>query len=604
MRPLAGSVTLHVALAFALATGMSTEVGAQRTRAVRAVQQPAAATDELSALRAAMARERAGDMDGAATALRAILEHNAQSLSALISLERILAMQGRTEELLPYIDRLIEADEESPIGNQMRVRANSMLDRIADVERAGEAWIAATPDVETPYREIARIWRQRGDYERALAVLERGRERVHRDDALALELGDLYADIGQPERAVLEWERAIADDGQGFLLVQRRLAQMPDGGAAVVYELIASLMSEPSSIARRRAAAQVAIDAGLGVEAARITREVAASLDDDARREYLVEVARRADGAGLVPVAYWAYGELVRAQQPEEQMLALRTRLAELALALGDTARAVHEYDAIEDALAPGSPQRRQALAISIDLAARAGALDDGLRQLDAFRAEYPAAPELDGIIGALGGALLDAGRIEEAERLAANARGPQAGMIRGRAMLLRGDVARARTELLNAAPALSGAEATETIALATLLGRLSPRGGGMVASALARLADGERGQAVEMLLHESAALPDAEHAALLDFAATTAVRAGLPEFAEQARRSIVETLPRTQEAPAALLDLAHTLAQRRDDIAEARVLVERLILEYPRSALVPQARHMLDRISGRVPRS
>lgn len=604
MRRAAGTVRLQIVLVCLLGA-VASSVSAQRTSAVRAVQQPAAGvSDELSALRAAMARERAGDLDGAGSALRAILDANPQSLSALISLERILAMQGRTEQLLPYIDRLIAEDRESPIGNQMRVRANSMLDRTSDIERAGEAWIAATPNVETPYREIARVWRLRGDYERALAILERGRARVQREDALALELGDLYAAIDQPQRAVLEWERAIADDGQGFLLVQRRLSQMPDGGAAVVHELIHSLTSEPRSAERSRAAAQVAIDAGLGVEAARITREVAASLDDEARREYLVDVARRADGAGLVQVAYWAYGELLSAQQPEEQMLALRTRLAELALVMGDTARAVHEYGAIEDALLPGSPERRQALAVSIELAARAGALDDALSQFAAFRAEYPDAPELDGITGALGGGLLDAGRIAEAERLAAQMRGPRAGMIRGRALLLRGDIARARTELLNAAPALSGAEATETIALVTLLGRLSSKGGALVASALARLADGERAEAVEMLLNESAGLPDAERAALLDFAATTAVRAGLPDFAEQARRTIVETLPRTQEAPAALLDLGRTLAQRPDDVAEAQLLVERLILEYPRSALVPQARQTLDRINNRVPRS
>src|SRR5690606_35569264 len=134
-------------------------------------------------------------------------------------------------ELLPYVDRLIDENPDSPIGNQMRVRAYSMLDSIAGIERASEWWIRAAPDVETPYREVARVWQQRGDYQRALEVLQLGRERVRRDDALALELGDLYAAIGDGERAVREWERAIDEGGQGFLLVQRRLAQMPDGGA-------------------------------------------------------------------------------------------------------------------------------------------------------------------------------------------------------------------------------------------------------------------------------------------------------------------------------------------------------------------------------------
>ncbi len=578
---------------------------AQRTsRGSRGPQQAAPVSDELAALRAAMEIERSGDMAGAAKALRAILDEHVESLSALISLERILAMQGRTADLLPYVDRLIGADPESPIGHQMRVRAYSMLEQVPDIERAADAWIRASPDVETPYREIARIWRQRGEYERALGVLERGRERVQREDALALELGDLYADLDQPERAVREWERAIADDGQGFLLVQRRLAQMPDGGAAVVRHLIGSLLAEPQTLARSRAATEVAIDAGLGEDATMIARKVAASLERDARRGYLIEVARRADGAALAPLAYWAYQELLQAQPAEEQLLALRTRVAELALIVGDTARAVHEYDALEGALAAGSPQRRQSLAVRVELAARGTDLDAALTQLAAFRAEYPEATELDALVGVVGGALLDHGRIEDAERLASSVRGPHASLVRGRALLLRGDVGRARTELLNAAPALSGAAATETITLATLLGRLSSQGGALVSNTLARLADDEQGEAVELLLREAGSLPDREHAALLDFAASTAERSGMPILAEQARRTIVTELPHTHEAPGALLALARALAQRPGDAAEAQVLVERLILEYPRSALVPQARQMLDRAGGRMPRS
>jgi tetratricopeptide (TPR) repeat protein len=578
---------------------------AQRVpRDSRTAQQASVVTDELVALRNAMDLERAGDMAGAERALRAILDGNAVSLSALISLERILAMQGRTEQLLPYIDRLIVADPASPIGHQMRVRANSMLERVNDIERAAESWIRVAGDVETPYREVARIWRQRGDYERALAVLERGRAAVPRPDALALELGDLYADIGQPDRAVREWERAIAEDGQGFLLVQRRLAQMPDGGAAVVRELITSLMAEPGSPARRQAATQVAIDAGLSEEAGRIANTVAAGLDGHARRDFLIDVARRADGAGLARVAYWAYEQLLREPAEGEQTLALRTRLAELALVVGDTVRAVREYGALENALAAGSPQRRQALAVRIELAARKGDVDEARRELAAFRTEYADAPELDAMVGAVGAALLDRGRVDEAETLTAGLRGPHAGLVRGRALLVRGDVERARTELLNAAPALSGAEATATIALAGLLGRLSPAGGALVAGALARLAEGEQTAAVELLVAETDALRNAERAALLNFAASLADRSGMPSHAEQARRTIVDQLPRTTEAPAALLALARTLGRRPADVEEARVLVEKLILEYPRSALVPQARQELDRIIGRVPRS
>src|SRR5690606_34318707 len=206
-----------------------------------------------------------------------------------------------------------------------------------------------------------------------------------------------------------------------------------------------------------------------------IAREVSAALPVDARRVYLLEVARRADGGALPALAYWAYGALLELEPPEEQLLALRTRVAELALVVGDTARAVAQYEALEGELAARSPERRQSLVVRIELAARSGDADGAAAQLAAFRTEYPEAPETDRLLGMVGGALLDAGRVDEAEQLVAAARGPHAGMTRGRVLLIRGDVQRGRNELLNAAPALSGAQATEAIALATLLGRLSP---------------------------------------------------------------------------------------------------------------------------------
>jgi TolA-binding protein len=63
-----------------------------------------------------------------------------------------------------------------------------------------------------------------------------------------------------------------------------------------------------------------------------------------------------------------------------------------------------------------------------------------------------------------------------------------------------------------------------------------------------------------------------------------------------------VETYPQSSAAPAALLSLASALVARGASIVDARLLLEKVILEYPKSALVPQARRDLDRLLGRVP--
>lgn len=565
-------------------------------------QTRAASDNDMMLVREAAALESAGDMAGAEQLLRTVLDRSPASLNALIALERVLSVDGRIEELIPVLDRLLEQDPESPIAHRMRLKAYSALDRPDAVENAGDAWIAATPGIETPYREVARIWQERNEPTRAVRVLEQGRRRIQRPDALALELGDVYAAAGDPKRAVGEWDRAVGPDGRGFLLVQRRIAGLPNGGALFIPGLVDALTKAPATPARQRAAVQLAIEAGLGAQAAQAARELAASLDGDARRSLLVEVARRADGSGLDALAYWAYRQLVESGGSADQMLAVRTRLAELALAVGDTADAARLFTELESAYPAGSPQRRQAVAVRIQMLARDGEVDRASAELDSFRKAFPEAAELDAAAAAVANARLDRGDVAGAERTLTGVRGPQSGVARGRMLIARGEIDRGRNELLASAPMLRGAEATEAIALATLLGRLSQPGGEIVAKAMARATDGAREEGVALLFEESAGLPDAERAAILGFAASLADRVNLGERAEQIRREIVAEYPDTRAAPMAMLTLARNLARENRAPAEARMLLETLILEHSSSALVPQARRELDRLLGRVP--
>jgi tetratricopeptide (TPR) repeat protein len=582
------------ALAALLALAANQPAGAQRL----------AATDDVRRLREATRLETAGDLDGATRVLNGLLDESPENLSALLAYERVLGMQGRLEELLPAIAEVLEQDPGSAIAHQMRVRALSSLDRVDDLEQASAAWVAAAPNVETPYREIARVWRTRGELVRAADVLKLGRKRIEREDALALELGDVYAAAGDVAGAVREWDRAIGPDGHGFLLVQRRVQMLPNGGATLLPQLVHALAQPPSSIARRKAAALLAMEAGLAETAERIARSVLAELEGAERGAYTVEVARRADGNGLERLAYFAYGQMLEFNGTQAQLLAVRNRYAELALAVGDTSSAAAMYRDLEAAFAPDSPQRRQALAVRIGLSARSGEPAGALRELETFRGEFPNAPELDAVAAAVSNGFLDAGDVPSAERAIGGIDGPHTGLARGRIYLRRGETERARAELLEAAPLLHGAEATEAIALATLMGRLSPQGGQLLARAMAGLAEGDPDRAARVLLEESADLSADERPAVLEFAAGLADRGALPDRAELIRREIVAEHPASREAPAALLSLARSLALRDRAVAEARGLLERLILEYPRSALVPQARSELDRLQSRTPGS
>ena len=63
----------------------------------------------------------------------------------------------------------------------------------------------------------------------------------------------------------------------------------------------------------------------------------------------------------------------------------------------------------------------------------------------------------------------------------------------------------------------------------------------------------------------------------------------------------VVEQYAMSAEAPAAELEWARTL-RRSGDLGGAAQRLEHLILAYPQSALVPQARRDLEQVKGTVP--
>jgi hypothetical protein len=105
------------------------------------------------------------------------------------------------------------------------------------------------------------------------------------------------------------------------------------------------------------------------------------------------------------------------------------------------------------------------------------------------------------------------------------------------------------------------------------------------------------------MLVDGAAGLESDDQPAILEFAANLADRVRLREEAAQIRREIIDDHPASPEAPGAILAVARELSHGgTHEEEEARVLLERLITEYPRSALVPQARRELDRLPSRPP--
>jgi hypothetical protein len=546
--------------------------------------------EEVALIREATLHEAAGDLTSAEGALSRVLESRPASAPALLALERVLRHQGRRDALIPRVRAGLEAEPESAILNQIHLRTLSALDQVEALEGAVRAWIAASPDMEVPYREAARTWEIRGDYTRAREVLEQGRGRLTAHDALALELGSLYAALDQPALAAREWDRAIGEDGSGVAQVRRQLRALPDGGARLLADLVGRLAADPVTQGRLRAGLELALAAGLeepGIELAR--RVVAAQAEGD-REAMLLDVARKADGARMSRLAHYAYGALVEGGG-HRGLPALHARFAELALVVGDTAGAARSFRTLEQEEGLGQSQRRAAAALRIELLASQDPDAAAAALLESRDNGWPGA-ETDRVAALVAAAYVEVGRADDALSTIAGVRGPRTALLRGRLALLAGDREGARSAFMAAAPGLRGAEATRALALVTLLGRLTDRGARAVGEAVAAAADGEPGLGLDRLAEALGGVDPVERAALLAFAANLADDHSLRADAVRLRERLVVEHPTAPETPAALL----ALARDREGI-EAVELLERIIVEYPRSTLVPQARSELERV-------
>jgi hypothetical protein len=198
----------------------------------------------------------------------------------------------------------------------------------------------------------------------------------------------------------------------------------------------------------------------------------------------------------------------------------------------------------------------------------------------------------------------IQAGNLDRADSLLAGDSTVDGLALQGRLRLYHGEVAAAIARFRAAGPfAGDRTEATERTTLLALLQPIELDTLPALGVAFLALARGDTSRAVAGLSGVGHDLPPAKGGAEIQlFAGRLAAAAGQAADAERLyRAAAVPTAPGT--APAAELALAELwLAQHRP--GEAMAQLEHLILTYPSSALVPQARRRLDEARGAVPQT
>jgi thioredoxin-like negative regulator of GroEL len=193
-------------------------------------------------------------------------------------------------------------------------------------------------------------------------------------------------------------------------------------------------------------------------------------------------------------------------------------------------------------------------------------------------------------------------GELKRADALAANDSSVDGMALRGHLLLLRGDVAGAVEQLRSAGPfAGTRQAATERTRMLAILSPIDADTLPRLGEAFLALERGDSSQAVTLLAQVGAELPRSKGGSELSLlAGQLAAAHGDAASAERLLRAASDTAaPAT--APQALLALGRLLGQSGRG-NEATAVLEQLILTYPRSALVPQARRALDEAKGAVP--
>jgi tetratricopeptide repeat protein len=545
--------------------------------------------------------ERRGNYAAAAGAYRGVLTRSPGDVTALLGLERVLLPLNQSAEIVPEVRAALAANPSSAALYGVALRAWGAADQPDSMRAMAERWARIAPQDEAPYREWGAAALAARHRDGALEAYRIGRERLGRDDVLAAELAQLAISDGDYATAAREWLPAVRK------LPGYRVTAVATLGHAPISkrpEILGILSGEADFTARRLESelrvkwgdpvgGLAALEAGLPLAPQGYAIDALRGLVEQLRMQ------RTRDGL----LAQGRALEAIAVRLPESQASRSRLEAAQAYSAAGEPEAARRMLSGLaDDRSAPGAVASGAASALLTVLIGE-GKLDEATRRLAELR------PQLSGeehaqLSHALVTAYIRSGELDRAESVLGRDSTIDGFALAGRIKLYRGDLDGAVESFRQAGPyAGDRAEATRRTLLLALLQPIEADTLRPLGQALLRLEQGDTTRAVAELESVAGDLPSAKGGAEIRLlAGRMAAANGDPALAERLYRDAAsKEAPAT--APAAELALAELmLAGRRT--SEAVAQLEHLILTYPESALVPQARRTLDVARGAVPQT
>jgi hypothetical protein len=196
-------------------------------------------------------------------------------------------------------------------------------------------------------------------------------------------------------------------------------------------------------------------------------------------------------------------------------------------------------------------------------------------------------------------------GELDRAENLLVGDSTVGSQAVQGWVALYRGDLTLAQEQFRAAGPyTQSRDEATRRSGILVMLERIQGGRFPELGASLLAIERGDSARGVEGLREAALLLPPGGgRAEVLVLAGDVAAAVGDTALSENLLLEAMSVEPDGPVAPAAELALASLYASTGRNEEAARRL-EHLVLTFPESAVVPQARRLLDRVRGAIPRS
>lgn len=569
--------------------------GALLAMPLLAQQASVPASDSLSK---GLLAERRGSYADAARLFAVTLALRPADLGALMALDRVLPSLNRRAEILPLVVRALRYDSTNIGILGIAVRTFATNGRADSARKYTERWAARTPGLDTPWREWAMAASEVRDLPQAKAALELARKRLQRVQALAPEYAQVLQQESDLAGATREWLVAIRDEpssrsGALLLLGQATMAQR---------STVREALRQEASIGARQLLGLLQVHWGESIDGAALVRSTLPSGREDALvlLRVLFDELRGRDDRGAILARATVLEAMADRQTGRD---AVRVRM--------DAARAYADAGAERDA-------RRLLALVAGDAAAPSGLATSASSALLGVLIAEGKPAEAERILGDLGLALdaddrerqtrkiamawARSGDLARAERVVAADSSIAGFDLRGRLRLFRGDMAGA-AKLLRAAGPYDDERET-AVARVTLLALLQSSAKDSLpdlGTALLALERGDSAAAIKGLIVVAGQLePNGAAEARLLAGRLAVARHDTATAARLLREADVSEAPAT--AAAARLDLVR-LAIQAGRTEEANHMLEKLILDYPESAVVPEARRLRDILRGAIPR-